>query len=320
MRAARLPATLDRLAQRAEGGFEMLVGRLRPSEPAAWPGPATTLPPVFVGGSGRSGTTITGRLLGAHAAYRVLGIEIRFISDPFGLVHLAEGRTSLRRFRTRLLGHWFARREIYGLQRLFERRDIEARLPELGRRLASDRWLAGRAFAHDLLDPFAIAAGAQGWVEQSPTNARVAPGLLRMFPGARVIHIVRDGRDVACSLVKQPWGPKALHPALDWWARRYRWSAEACAAAPADQTLTVRMENLMVLDREATLARMLAFVGLDEDDAIRSYFDGTATADRAHVGRWQEDVPAAELAAFEAHYDTLVADLDRRGLALPPLA
>jgi hypothetical protein len=315
--SSRLPVVLRRVALRVESRLEGLGNGFRAAEPPPWPGPATTLPPVFVGGSGRSGTTITGRLVGAHSAYKVLSIEVRFISDPGGLVHLAEGATSFRRFSRRIRNKWYTRREGHGLHRILEREAIEGPLEVLRQRLARDRWLAGRAYAHELLDRFALAADARGWVEQSPTNTRVAAGLVRMFPGARVIHVVRDGRDVACSLVRQPWGPNDFHSGLEWWARRYRYSAAALAAAPPDSVLTFRMEDLMDRDREGTFGGLLAFLGLDEDEAIRSYFDGTVTRDKAHIGRWRTDVPADERPAFEAHYERLLADLERAGWAGP---
>lgn len=47
---------------------------------------------VFVGGSGRSGTTITGFILGKHAKiWNTLPREVRFMSDPGGLLDLTLG-------------------------------------------------------------------------------------------------------------------------------------------------------------------------------------------------------------------------------------
>ncbi len=42
-------------------------------------------------------------------------------------------------------------------------------------------------------------------VEQTPECAFVLPAVLRAFPEARVVHAVRDGRDVACSLLERGW-------------------------------------------------------------------------------------------------------------------
>jgi len=42
-------------------------------------------------------------------------------------------------------------------------------------------------------------------VEQTPELAHVSAVIERAFPQARVVHIVRDGRDVACSLLEKPW-------------------------------------------------------------------------------------------------------------------
>ena len=62
----------------------------------------TTMPPVFVGGTGRSGTTVTARIIGAHPAYDDFPIEVRFLTDPGGLCDVVEGRTPPRRFDTRM--------------------------------------------------------------------------------------------------------------------------------------------------------------------------------------------------------------------------
>lgn len=42
-------------------------------------------------------------------------------------------------------------------------------------------------------------------VEQTPELAHVSDVIELAFPEARIVHIVRDGRDVACSLLDKPW-------------------------------------------------------------------------------------------------------------------
>ena len=42
-------------------------------------------------------------------------------------------------------------------------------------------------------------------VEQTPELAHLARALPLAYPEAQVVHIVRDGRDVVCSLLEKPW-------------------------------------------------------------------------------------------------------------------
>ena len=64
----------------------------------------------------------------------------------------------------------------------------------------------------------------------TPSAALKGNTLYRMFPEMKLLHLVRDGRDVACSVLRMPWGPNDLDSALDWWARRLE---QGFAATPA---------------------------------------------------------------------------------------
>ena len=157
--------------------------------------------------------------------------------------------------------------------------------------------------------PLAEAAGSSGWVEMTPGNARVAPTLLRMFPDMRLVHSERDGRDVACSVVPLGWGPDDLDSALDWWAESLRQARIAVGRLPPGRAHVLRMEALVADDREREYTRLLTYLGLADDPAMRSYFAEHVSAERAHVGRWRTDVPRNRQAAFVAHYQGLLGAL-----------
>ncbi len=47
--------------------------------------------------------------------------------------------------------------------------------------------------------------GSRRAVEQTPETAFVLEAVRRAFPQAQIVHIVRDGRDVVCSLLERGW-------------------------------------------------------------------------------------------------------------------
>jgi Sulfotransferase family len=277
-------------------------------------------PPVFIGGTGRSGTTITARLLGSHPAYYKTPTESRFISAAGGLCDLAAGRTTLAAFQEAILGRWFHRGPTKGLHLVLHAEQVEAALPILRERLDTDPWAAARAFTRQLLDPLALAAGAEGWIEDTPANAIAARRLLRMFPDMRLVHCVRDGRDVACSVVGFQWGPSDLEAGLEWWAARLERGFRACDRLPPDRVLVVQLEDLVARDRDRQYSRLLEFAHLDDDPAMHGFFADVIDPRAAHIGRWISDVPSERRRAFHAHYARLVAELVARGRPYDPTA
>lgn len=63
----------------------------------------------------------------------------------------------------------------------------------------------------------AVDAGATHLVERTPWHARRVDVIRAVYPDAAVLHIVRDPRDVAASLVAQEWGPSTYAEAAQEW-------------------------------------------------------------------------------------------------------
>ncbi len=307
MRLARNVIALSRRTTRRVRGYSRRGARTRS---VAAP---STMRPIFVGGTGRSGTTITSGLLGRHPDLKRLRTETKFISSTGGLCDLVEGRTTVERFERRLYDQWFDRGEAKGLKVILERADIDAALAHLRTELDADPYAAAGAFAHRLLDPLAAAGNQRGWIEMTPSAALEGRRLLRMFPDMKLLHMVRDGRDVACSLLRMTWGPNDLHGGLDWWAERLERAFAACESLPADRVLVVRLEDLVVHGRDREYARILAFLDLDDAPRMRAFFDTQMPAEAMHAARWRGEVPPAMLPAFEDHYRRIVERLERLG-------
>ena len=175
-----------------------------------------------------------------------------------------------------------------------------------------------------------LARGLRG-VEQTPETSFVLLAALRAFPQAQAVHVIRDGRDVVCSLLERGWF-RADRGGLDdarsaygayprFWVeperaeefsrvsetRRAAWAwrryVGAVRAVP-ERVLEVRYESL-VAARGAEAERLAAALGGDAETLARVL----GRAHDASVGRWRRDLTSAQVRDVEDEAGELLAEL-----------
>jgi hypothetical protein len=102
--------------------------------------------------------------------------------------------------------------------------------------------------------------GEPVWGWKDPRTSLTLDVWLSIFPNARVLHILRDGRTVALSLADRD----ELEPsfALALWAHHVAEAERSMGGLPEERRLTVRYEDFVALPKEV-LGKMLAFAGID---------------------------------------------------------
>ncbi len=278
--------------------------------------------PVFIGGTGRSGTTVMGELVGARADLSFVPIELRLHVDPGGLTDLASGRVTFPEFSVRMRRQWFERPPNHlgerGLQVVANRPVMRKALYTLRDTVDDDPWAACGQFLTDVLTPMVVREGTDSFVEMTPPNAHAMDGLCQMFPDARIVHMVRDGRDVAASVARHRWGPNDIESALVWWGDHMAQIAQSRQRADPSRVLEIRLEAFVGPGRDEQYDRLVEFVGRGEDAGMRAYFEEHLSADEAHGGAWRRGLDPDQERRLQQLYDEQLTRLDELGIQLPP--
>lgn len=286
------------------------------------PGSKPAVAPLFTGGTGRSGTTIAAQILGQHPELALIPIELRFHVDAGGLCDLAAGSIDVATFEEKLRRVWFRRPPNKsgprGVHVVAEEAVLDEALAGLHEQYHADPWSACRQFMDDLLQPFTERAGARTWVEMTPPNGKRADALCRMFPDARFIHMVRDGRDVAASVARRSWGPNDTLSALTWWRQGMATIEKSMSKADPGRVRSIRLESLVVSRREEEYAGLLEFAGLTDSEPVRRFFDDKVAAGSMHPGSWRRGLDDAQVQEIEDRYERVLAQLAEKGIQLPP--
>lgn len=297
--------------------------------------------PVFTGGTGKSGTTVVAALLGRHPdAYASVPREIRLVTDRAGLLQLCYGpprstsvgrrvtftlhrwvlparneRALLKEFTAQMNGAWWSRAgrtAESGLVRSVDRADLDVLVATFLRDFHSGAEQAARELVFGIIAHQDGYTGQRLWIDSTPLNIANADRIARLLPEARFVHMVRDGRDTAVSITRQRWGPNEPFEALRWWSDRLVHAWEGSRDLPPSSLLTLRLEDLVVHDREASLGRLSDFLGLSVAERMRSFFDTRMPADKVRVGSWPSAVPDPN--AFQREYERLVARMLHAGV------
>jgi hypothetical protein len=98
------------------------------------------------------------------------------------------------------------------------------------------------------------------WGDKRPAYLLNIGKLLRMFPDAQIINIIRDGRDCVASLKEQPWHRGGLNEAISTWCRGSDAGQRALRTLPADTYYQVYYESL-VQDPVGQMTAICDFLG-----------------------------------------------------------
>lgn len=130
--------------------------------------------------------------------------------------------------------------------------------------------------------------------------------LLRIWPEARFVHLVRDGRDVARSCIGMGWAGNVWHGAERWIVAEELWE-HLQARLPGERRLEVRYEDLIEAP-EAELDRIARFVGQRFSASMLAYAENSTyeRPDPSLKGQWKRKLRADELALLEARIGPLL--------------
>ncbi len=225
---------------------------------------------IFSGGTGRSGTTIIGKLLSRHSQ---IGLsrpaEVKIHVAGNGLLDLYLGKKvgrykhlmlteslHLKRFQYRLFNDWWVRDpkvgELVGLIQGIQLEELQHLMHVLKSNWKSSKALATMDFMRSFVDSQKQESGKEKWIETTPLNLFRANELSVFLPGCRFIHIVRDGRDVIASVVRESWGPNSYEEGLIWYRRRMRRILRNTNEL-GNQVFSLALEDLVVHKRTESI-------------------------------------------------------------------
>ncbi len=274
-------------------------------------------PPFFIVGSARSGTTLLRLMLNAHPEVAVPP-ESRFITE----FHGTPASASAELFVAALAKH-----------KMFATWDlpiaaVEAEIRELGAEPTYPDLVAATFRA------YARTHGKTIWGDKTPRYVQRIDLISTLWPDARFIHLIRDGRDVALSYADVRFGPKTVGSAARLWATRVRAGRVAGRALPPGRYLEVRYEDL-VEDAAGKVKEICGFLDLEFDAAMLDYterardsvlpraalYNPNVTRPPARTRAWQTSMAPRAVAAFEAVAGDVLADLGyERRYPSPPLS
>ena len=162
-------------------------------------------------------------------------------------------------------------------------------------------------------------------VEMSCFTIAAADGLAEIFPEARFVHSVRDGRDSGSSKVslrQKPHHPTDVASGIEFWADRLRQAEDGVrglSAADRERLRVISLDELVDSDREGAYAELLGFLGVGDEPAMREFFEAEMSADAAHRERWRKGLSEAEQASIAELYEATLARLEAEGYHCAPV-
>jgi hypothetical protein len=276
-------------------------------------------PFAFIVGCARSGTTLLRRIVDAHPAVAITP-ETHWIADYF------ERRTGLT-------PHGLVTADL--IPRLL----AHEKFAKLGIGQAELEGLRGAGgpvsyarFVTGIFDLYGKSRGKLLVGDKTPRYVRNIGTLHALWPEAKFVHLIRDGRDVCLSALNwkgkvanlaklfSTWGEHPVTTTATWWKWSVRLGQEVGQTLGPGLYYEMRYEGLVAAPEEEC-ARLCAFLGVDYEDGMLRFHEGRTRTkpglDAKHawlpitpgLRDWRTELPPEDQERFEAAAGDLLGEL-----------
>jgi len=176
--------------------------------------------------------------------------------------------------------------------------------------------------------------GKPRWGDKRPGYYQYVPALLRMFPDAQIVNLIRDGRDCVASLLSMPWFHRDIYAAICTWNEAIDSGRDAARRLPPGTCYELRYEDLAA-DPAGQLPALCDFLGEEYDPAMAEpdkiaastiperkswHADTQRAVTRSPAGGWQQRLEPWQVALCEAAMADRMRSLgyELSGAARPP--
>jgi hypothetical protein len=286
--------------------------------------------PIFIGGTGRSGTTVLGDLLNEHSLVRTSNpTEIKFLANRGGFLDVIFGSMNsqlenrekisifhYRTYRQRAQKDLLQRQERFdefvnkiwekwweidapaphgpGLHAGIDKKDLQRLLSNYSKNIKRNPIQQARKFMESFINVQKDRKAEKYWAETTPMNISYSHRLIKLFPEAKFIVIRRDPRDVIASLLTKEWGPNSPLEGIEWIESRLRGDNDALKAIDPKQVLVIHLEDLVTNSPDETYSKLLDFLELQDEPAMRKFHTTKMTTENASSGRWKNEIDTPE--------------------------
>lgn len=272
-----------------------------------------TIAPIFILGNPRSGTTLLRIILNAH--------EELVLPPEFGFAAWLYDDFHKKNFKNKnTLNHFL---EMLEKTRKFETWEIN--VDEL--RMFLLEYIKNGSYVEivDLVYQYygySKEIKFNRWGDKNNFYIDYIDKLIDMFPNAQFIHIVRDGRDVACSYIElsekkitskyKPVLSADIHDVAEEWHTNNEMIRIKLKDLASENRLLIRYEDL-IMNFRSTVDKLLDFLNLAHDERMLGYYNTksyepneflqwkekvNSKPDRSRVGRYKQDLSQNQINTF----------------------
>ena len=181
-------------------------------------------------------------------------------------------------------------------------------------RLTSEFHSAGRRTVRDvvagLFEKNAAREGKARWGDKTPYYILQLPKIFDWFPDAQVIHLIRDGRDVALSMFARAddFGVYHTYHAAKYWEQYVTVGHERGSELGPERYMELRYEDILD-DQRGSMQKVCDFLGEDFDESLINFKKANIagktplvqrSVQKSNQEKWRTEMTKRQIGIFES--------------------